>query len=149
MRFTDYLWPAGIIAELSATEKQAVLAELASPVLARNPALAGDEVLRVLQDREMLGSTAVGHGIAIPHGKLRGLDRMLLTFGRSGAGIAFDAPDGGNCHLFFMVLAPESAAGQHLGLLGLIARLGRDSDFRACIMRAANRAELWDIFSAV
>ncbi len=149
MRLADYLWRDGVIADLAATEKYAVLPELASPALILNPALGADRVLTVLRDREQLGSTAVGDGLAIPHGKLPGLDRMILTFGRSGKGIDFGAPDGKPCHLFFMVLAADGAAGQHLGLLGLIARLGRDAAFRTCVMQAEGAAEIWSILAAV
>ena len=148
MHLADYLWPDGIIVELAATEKQAVLAELAAPALRHCPMLHADNTMAVLWDREQLGSTAVGNGIAIPHGKLHGLDRMLLTFGRSSAGIDFDAPDRKPCHLFFMVLAAEGAAGQHLGLLGLIARLGKDDVFRSCVMQAMTQTELWNILAA-
>jgi PTS system nitrogen regulatory IIA component len=149
MRLAEYLWQDGIIAELAATEKNAVLSELVTPAVRRNSALDAARVLAVLRDREGLGSTAVGNGIAIPHGKLDDLDRMVLTFGRSGRGIDFNAPDGKPCHLFFMVLAADGAAGRHLGLLGHIARLGRDDTFRTCVMQAKSKTELWDILTAV
>ncbi len=138
-----------MIAELAAAKKDAVLSELIAPALRQNSALDAAKVLEVLRDREQLGSTAVGNGIAIPHGKLRDLDRMILTFGRSEGGIDFGAPDGKPCHLFFMVLAADGAAGQHLGMLGLIARLGRDDAFRTCVMQASNKTELWNILAAV
>ena len=135
------------MAELAARNKDQVLRELAS--LAKTRGLDEAMVYAVLLDREKLGSTAVGEGIAIPHGKMPGLDSMLLAFARSSAGVDFNAPDGKNCRLFFMVLAPDGAAGQHLGMLGAIARLAKDPTFTSRLLQAQNAAELVDFLSAV
>lgn len=147
MRLSDHLRRGCIIAELAATDKQAVLAELAAK--AAEAGLDRQAVENVLLDRERLGSTAVGEGIAIPHGKLPGLPDMVLVFARSSRGVAFGAPDNKPCRLFFMVLAPEGAAGQHLGMLGAIARLAKDSTFTTRLLQAKTMEELADFLSAV
>lgn len=146
MRLSDYVRRDRVIAELAARDKPQALTELAAK--AAGSGLDADVVNAVLLERERLGSTAVGGGIAIPHGKMSGLPDMVLVFARSGQGIDFGAPDGKPCHLFFTVLAPEGAAGKHLGLLGAIARLGRDGDFTSRLMQAKTLDELADFLSA-
>lgn len=146
MRLSEYVRRDRVIAELAATDKPRALTELAA--MAAGSSLDAGAVNAVLLDRERLGTTAVGGGIAIPHGKMPGLTDMVLVFARSGKGIDFGAPDGKPCHLFFTVLAPEGAAGKHLGLLGAIARLSKDSDFTARLMQAQTADELADFLSA-
>lgn len=140
MRLSDYLCPACTIADMAAKTKEEALLELAGSATRAN--LDKDRVLAVLLERERLGSTAVGNGIAIPHGKMPVQDTMILTFARSLSGVGFDAPDGLPCRLFFMVLAPEGVVGQHLGLLGSIARLTRDSSFTARLLQANTALDL-------
>lgn len=140
MQISDYLCPACIIADLKGRTKEEVLRELADS--AAHAHVDKDAAYAALLERERLGTTAVGNGYAIPHGKMAGLDTMVLVFARSVPGVAFDAPDGRPCHLFFMVLAPEGAAGQHLGLLGSIARLGKDAVFTGRLMQAKTAEEL-------
>ena len=140
MRLYEFLYPACTLSDMTARTKDEAILELAGAA-----AIAGldkDKVYSVLLEREGLGSTAVGSGYAIPHGKMPGLENMILIFARSVAGIDFNAPDGKICHLFFMVLAPEDAAGQHLGLLGSIARLAKDATFKNRLMHAKNAEEL-------
>lgn len=140
MRLSDYLCSECTIANLAARNKAQALAELAGAIAAAG--LDRNTVEAVLLERERMGSTAVGAGYAIPHGKVPALEKMLLVFARSVAGIDFSAPDGRKCHYFFVVLAPEGAAGQHLGLLGAIARLARDAAFTSRLRQAQNAAEL-------
>lgn len=147
MRLSEHLCRDCVVAELAARNKEQVLRELAAK--AATVGLDENAVLGVLLDRERLGSTAVGEGIAIPHGKLSGLNKMALFFARSSIGVDFDAPDKKPCRLFFMVLAPEEAAGQHLGMLGAIVRLGKDGDFAYRLLQAKDNAELISFLSAV
>ena len=140
MHLSDYLCGECTVANLTARDKAQALAELAGAAAAAG--LDRKTVESVLLDRERMGSTAVGAGYAIPHGKIPGLERMLLIFARSVDGVDFAAPDGKKCHFFFMVLAPDGAAGQHLGLLGTIARLARDTAFTSRLRQAKNAAEL-------
>ena len=147
MYLSEYLCHDCVIAELTARNKDQVLRELAS--VAKRRGLNEDLVYAVLLEREKLGTTAVGGGIAIPHGKMAGIDSMLLFFARSTQGVDFDAADKRPCHFFFAVLAPEGAAGQHLGMLGAIARRVRDAAFITRLTQAQNAEELADFLSAV
>jgi len=140
MHISEYLCPACTIADLKARTKEEVLLELADA--ATRAHVDKDTAHAALLERERLGTTAVGSGYAIPHGKIAGLETMTLVFARSIHGVNFDAPDGRPCHLFFMVLAPEGAAGLHLGLLGSIARLAKDAVFTSRLMQAKTAEEL-------
>ena len=147
MRLSDSMCDTCILDSLTAETRDAVLEELAAATA--HAGILPDDVLRVLRKRERLGSTAVGMGVAIPHGTMSGLKRAILVFGRSQRGITCDAPDNKPCHLFFMVLAPEGAAGRQLAILGNIARLAKDETFRNSLMQAKNINELRTLFAAV
>ncbi|HQC23908.1 MAG TPA: PTS sugar transporter subunit IIA, partial [Syntrophales bacterium] len=97
----------------------------------------------VLLEREKLGSTGIGDGIAIPHGKLKGLERLVISFGRSRQGVDFDAIDGKPVHIFFLLMAPESSTGQHLKALAKISRMLKDPGFRSDLMAAENAEEIY------
>jgi PTS system nitrogen regulatory IIA component len=94
-------------------------------------------------ERERLGSTGIGGGIAIPHGKLGALKSLLMAFGRSRKGVEFDAMDGKPTHLFFLLLAPEDSTGAHLKMLARISRSLKNSVFRERLMTAADGRELY------
>ncbi|OPY10389.1 MAG: PTS system fructose-specific EIIABC component [Syntrophaceae bacterium PtaB.Bin038] len=143
MQITDMLDKNYIIEELKATSKRAVLAEL-SEILSRDQkGLAPGAMVEVLLEREKLGSTGIGDGIAIPHGKLKGLDRLMISFGRSRQGIDFDAIDGKPVHIFFLLMAPESSTGQHLKALAKISRMLKDPEFRNGLLEAKSAEEMY------
>ncbi|SNB46420.1 PTS sugar transporter subunit IIA [Geobacter sp. DSM 9736] len=134
-----------VIAELAAGTKYEVLEELALRAVERHPGVDKTELLRVLQDRERLGSTGIGDGIAVPHGKLRHAREVLSVFGRSRSGIDFNALDGRKVHLFFLLVAPEEAVGIHLKMLARISRLLKDSTVRGRLLEAKDEASLFSI----
>ena len=101
--------------------------------------------MKILMEREKLGSTGVGESIAIPHGKIHGLDDLHISFGRSRKGVAFDALDGKPVHLFFLLMAPDHSSGQHLKALAKISRMLKDIDFRKKLMNAKSRDDLYDV----
>jgi len=142
MRILDSLKEGAIVAELNATDKKGVLSELTAS-LADASGLKQEELLRVLLERERLGSTGIGGGIAIPHGKLKPLQSMLMGFGRSRKGVDFDAMDGKPTHLFFLLLAPENSTGGHLKMLARISRLLKNTVFKERLMNAADWRELY------
>lgn len=144
MRLGEFLDRGRILPDLAARDKPGALAELAAP-LAQVPGVDADAALRVLLERERLGSTAIGQGVAIPHGKLPGLDDVLLCVGRSRQGVDFGAQDLLPCRIFFLVLAPEQTAGLHLRMLAHISRLLRDSEFRRAFLEASGDEELWNL----
>lgn len=146
MRILDTLKEEAIIPELSATDKRGVLENLTDPV-AKASGVSQEEIVRVLLERERLGSTGIGGGIAIPHGKLKSLESLLVGFGRSLKGVEFEAIDGKPAHLFFLLLAPENSTGAHLQMLARISRLLKDSTFKQRLMTAADRHELFMVIA--
>jgi PTS system nitrogen regulatory IIA component len=127
MPLTDLLTPQAVMPALKVNSKKQALQELA----ARAAALCGRsdrEVLDVLAQRERLGSTGIGNGIAIPHGKLPKLERLFGVFARLDRPIDFEALDGQPVDLLFLLLAPEAAGADHLKALARVARLLRDPE---------------------
>lgn len=126
MRILDFLRSEGIICPLEADSKEEVLAELVEPILSENPKLDRARLLKTLTDRENLGSTGIGGGVAIPHGKFEGLDRLVGSFGKSPKGIDFNSMDNKPAHLFFLLVAPKNSAADHLKALARVSRLLKD-----------------------
>jgi PTS system nitrogen regulatory IIA component len=145
MKIADLLNPAAIAADLKATEKNEVLSELTEAILKVEPGLNRDEVLRVLQERERLGSTGIGDAVAIPHGKLRDLNKLLISFGRSRQGVDFDSMDGKPAHLFFLLIAPEESVGVHLKTLARISKLLKSPAVRRRLLEAGSGEDLFNI----
>lgn len=131
------IWP-----ELMARTKLEAIRELSDNIASQVDTLDGSTIASILMERERLGSTGIQDGIAIPHGKVPGLEDIVVACGRSSAGIDFDAHDGGPTHLFFVLLAPEDAAGQHLKVLAKLSRLLKEADFRARLMKAKSAEEM-------
>jgi PTS system nitrogen regulatory IIA component len=145
---TDLLRACQILPNLTARSKKAVLEELSSPALAIVPGLCLSLLMNVLQERERLGSTGIGDGVAIPHGKLAVLEQLILVFGRSRDGIDFDSLDGRPAHLFFLVLAPGNSAGMHLKALARISRLLKSQSVRNELMQALDARQILNIIKA-
>lgn len=127
MPLADLLAPNAVFPMLRASSKKQALQELASQAAA----LTGREqreIFETLLQRERLGSTGVGNGIAIPHGKLGGLDKLFGMFARLEKPIDFEALDGAPVDLVFLLLAPEAAGADHLKALARVARMLRDPD---------------------
>ena len=148
MIIADILPREAVLPDLQADNRDAALAELVAPLVALHPGLVTFDVVRSLCERENIGSTAIGEGVAIPHGKAPGLTSVALVVGRSREGIVFGAPDEAPCHIFFLILAPEHGAGQHLRLLAQIARRAKDPVFRTKVLLAENREQLWRTLTA-
>jgi nitrogen PTS system EIIA component len=145
MKITDILTEDMVIPELRGGSKVDVIVELAGIVAARHPEIDHGRLVTALEDREKLNSTALGEGvaIAIPHGKLPGLRRVLAAFGRSRAGVDFQSLDGKPTHLFFLLVAPEDSAGAHLKALARISRLLKDDSFRQRLMHASDGPDIY------
>jgi PTS system nitrogen regulatory IIA component len=147
VKIAEMLDPVAIVAELQGTGKKDVLAELTEALTTANPALNRDEVIRVLLERERLGSTGIGDGVAIPHGKLKQLDRQLIAFGLSRHGVDFDAMDGKPARLFFLLIAPEDSVGVHLKTLARISKLLKAPLVRERLQSAADRQQIHRIIA--
>ena len=149
MHLADFLSPDQIVAGLVSRNKAEVLDELAAPLVEKHEFLDRSEVNNVLVSRENLGTTGIGDGVAIPHGKIAGLDNILISAGLSREGVDFSALDHKPVHIFFLVLAPEKSAGKHLKILAFISRLLQDPDFKDCFINAQSREELWKLINRV
>ncbi len=145
MKITDYLAPELVVAELEAETKDEVLQSLAGRVASVRSELDETEILKVIKDREALGSTGIGNGIAIPHGKLSGLENVVVLFARSRKGVEFAAVDGQPVKLIFLLLAPENAAGTHLKLLARISRMLKGEDFCHKLLELDTADELYAV----
>ena len=147
MKITDFLTLDRVIADLSGKEKSEVLEEIANQLADIPAGLDPVQVLRVLQDREKISTTAIGEGVAIPHGKLPTVEKIWGLFARSLPGVDFASLDGEPTHLFFTLIAPQDAAADHLKALARISRLLKDSDLRQRLLAAANSQDLYDIIA--
>ncbi len=143
MKLIDILSKDRIVPGLASPDKKGVIQELVNvlPVEGVSPA----RLVQVLLEREKLGSTGIGDGVAIPHGKLREVNEMIASFGRSIKGLNFDSLDGKPTHLFFLLVAPENSAGIHLKALARISRLFKDPQFRHTLMNARDQEEIFRI----
>lgn len=147
MKIVDHLKEEWLNADLAGTDKRSILEELCVSLVKPCGAGSPDELAEILLEREKMGSTGIGGGMAIPHGRLKRLRHFYITFGRSLKGVDFDSIDQKPCQLFFLVLAPENSAAENLNLLGRIARLGKDPSFKKRLMGAKNREELFQVIS--
>jgi PTS system nitrogen regulatory IIA component len=145
MRLSEILKPECIIPDLKAHDKKGVLEELAQVITECEPSLSKGALLQVLLERERLGSTGIGDGIALPHGKLKELDHLCISFGRSVGGLDFDSIDEKPVYVFFLLLAPENSAGVHLKALAKISRMLKDGDFRRRLMNVKSGQEIYDM----
>ena len=144
MKILDVLKKKAIIVDLKAKDKKGVLEELVIPV-ASIANMNRDDLTRVLLDRERLGSTGIGGGIGIPHGKMKGLDSLILGFGLSKKGIAFESIDGRPTYIFFLLITPENSTGLHLKVLARISRILKNDLFKEKLMGSSDVDEIYNI----
>jgi len=144
MRISALLNSETITCGLMSQDKEGVIAELAES-LAKISGMAVEELIRVLMDRERMGSTGIGSGIGIPHGKSKELSEPMMAFGLSRKGIDFESLDKKPAHIFFMLLTPENAPNIHLKLLAGIAKILRNEPFRQRLMMAKTPDEVISI----
>ena len=145
MKITDFLDKRGIKLGLEATEKEDALKELVE-VLATVKDI-GDKksIVRALIERENLGSTGIGQGIAIPHGKTDRVDSLVAILGVSYKGVNFEALDGEPVYIFFLLVAPKETSGPHLKALAQISRILRDSYFCELMKRSKTVNEIYEL----
>lgn len=142
MKIVDFLNEKCIEINLKARTKKEVLEELVELLVKAGEIEDKEEMVKVLLERERLGSTGIGEGIAIPHGKTKAVKKLVAAFGRSPSGIEFDSLDGKPAHIFFLLVAPHDSAGPHLKALARISRLLKDQDFREELMKIPAREAL-------
>ena len=146
MKIMDILVRDAVILNLGVRSKREVLAEMAAALAKVEPQIESDRLLEVLEEREALQSTGIGEGVAIPHGKLAGLDRLVASFARSTEGVDFDSIDSQPTHHFFLLVVPDHSGGQYLKALARISRFFRDTSFRQMLSDAES---LEDVVRAI
>jgi nitrogen PTS system EIIA component len=145
MKITEILSADMVVPELGGSTKAQVLRELARPLANKYHDLDLNVISAVLAERERLGSTAIGDGIAIPHGKMPGVMQIVGIFGRHRNGVDFESLDGKSTHLFFVLIAPEDSTSQHLKALARVSRLFKDASFRERLLIAKDAEELFHL----
>ena len=143
MKLSEILDEDYIIPDLKARDKRGVLEELTEPIVDHEPSLDKSTLVKILLERERLGSTGIGDGVAIPHGKSAGIRQPMISFGRSLQGLDFESMDGQPAFLFFLLVAPENSASIHLKALAKIAKILKNSSFRRVLMEASTRQEIY------
>lgn len=145
MKIVDYINESLIISDLACSDKNTVLKKFSDCVSQQFPKITVDEVFTILKEREDLGSTGIGDGIAIPHGKTKKIGTLIVAFARSHEGISFDAIDEQPVKFLFLLLAPEDSAGLHLKALAKISRMLKDPEFRKRLADAKDATELFQL----
>ena len=143
MKLSEILEEVNIIPDLKARDKKGVLEELTEALVSHEPSLDKGSLVKVLLERERLGSTGIGDGVAIPHGKFDAVNHPIISFGRSRQGLDFESVDGQPAFLFFLLVAPENSANIHLKALARIAKILKNSSFRKVLMEVPTRNELY------
>ncbi|MDL2306668.1 PTS sugar transporter subunit IIA [Desulfovibrio sp. OttesenSCG-928-C06] len=149
MALADFLKNGGIIADMGASSKQEALIELVDALNCGCPGLDRGSVMQVLLQREALGSTGLGDGVAIPHGKDASVLETRVVIGRSIKGCDFAAVDGKACHIFCLIVAPQDPSSGIFGVLGHAARIFRSAEFRKRFMEAGDAEEIRRILNSV
>lgn len=145
MKIVDLIKREMVVPELRATDKRGILEELAAYMAGRHPRIERALLSRVLIEREQLASTAIGEGVAIPHGKLSTVGEIVACLGRAVKGVEFDSMDGQPTYLFFVLVAPESSTGAHLKALARISRVFKDPEFRRRLLAAPDGESMFNV----
>ncbi len=144
MKILDVLQKEAILDDLKASDKKGVLEELVEPI-ARISGISHDNLVKVLMERERLGSTGIGGGIGFPHGKLMALKSLILGFGLSRKGVDFESLDSQPTHIFFLLFTPENSTDLHLKLLAQISRILRSETFKEKLLNAVDVDDIYSI----
>lgn len=147
MKVGDFLDSRAIIVDLKATNKKEVLEELVEALVSIYHELNREQMVHALLEREKLGSTGIGDGVAIPHGKLDGLNQLISCFGKSEKGVEFQSMDKKLAHLFFLLFAPGNSARVHLKALARISRLLKRPSFRKELLQARSKEQIFRILT--
>lgn len=144
MKILDFLPREAIIDDLHSRDKKGILEELVAPV-AKSAQTSHENLVRVLMEREQLGSTGIGGGIGIPHGKSKELEGLVIGFGRSRKGVDFESMDSKPTYIFFLIITPDNSTSLHLKVLARISRLLKSEAFKEGLLNAADSDEIYDI----
>jgi PTS system nitrogen regulatory IIA component len=149
MKITDFLSKKAILMDIKATKKEGVIKELVDVLVGAGDIDKDDRarLIEALMARELLGSTAIGQGVAIPHAKTEDVKKLVTAFGLSKKGVNFDSLDGEPAYIFFLLVAPLDSAGPHLKALARISRLLKDKYFRDNLRACADEKAIIEIIT--
>jgi nitrogen PTS system EIIA component len=147
MRMTDFVVREAIVPELTATTKEGVIREMVGSLANTNHLKAAEteEIVRAVLKRELLGSTGIGRGVAIPHTKHNSVERLIGTVALSRPGVSFESLDGEPVHVFVLLISPQDRPGDHLRALENVSRSLRDDGFVRSLRQATTREAIWDL----
>jgi len=147
MRISDFVVREAIIPELTAASKEAVIREMVESLRQAGQFRGTDteDIVRAILKRELLGSTGIGRGVAIPHTKHASVDRLVGTIAVSSKGVNFDSLDGEPVHVFVLLISPQDRPGDHLRALENVSRCLREDNFVRGLRQASNRESLWTL----
>ncbi len=145
MKIMDFLDKKAIKLDMDSSEKEDALKELVDVLVEAHDMGDKKSIVKALIERESLGSTGIGQGIAIPHGKTDRASELVAVLGISQKGVNFEALDGEPVYIFFLLVAPKDTAGPHLKALAQISRLLRDSYFCELLKRCKTADEVYDL----
>ncbi len=143
MKLSQFLNKDSIIADLKAKDKSGVIDELALTI-SKTTGISPKKIAEILLEREQLGSTGIGGGIAIPHGKLNLAQSIIIGFGLSRKGIEYDSLDNKPVHIFFLLLTSENSTGGHLKVLAQISKLLKMEEFKKGLLAAQSIDDIYD-----
>ena len=145
MKLLDYLDPSHIALKLGGVNKEEVLSALVKVMADQGTIARPGPLFDSLMEREELGSTGIGHGVAIPHGRSKELTQPVVVFGRTETEVNFESIDGKAARIFFLLVAPENGENEHLHLLAKIARLMRDAVIREQLLALQTTSEVLEL----
>src|SRR5438132_1013294 len=149
MRMSDFVVREAIIPELKATTKEGVIREMVESLRATNPFKTNDpeDIVKAVLKRELLGSTGIGRGVAIPHTKHAGVEKLVGTVAVSRLGVNFDSVDGELVYVFILLISPQDRPGDHLRALENVARSMRDDGFVRSLRQASTVDAIWNLLA--
>jgi mannitol/fructose-specific phosphotransferase system IIA component (Ntr-type) len=147
MRMSDFVVREAIVPDLKATTKEAVIREMVESLRTAGYFKGGEpeDIVKAILKRELLGSTGIGRGVAIPHTKHNSVDRLIGTVALSKVGVAFESLDGEPVHVFVLLISPQDRPGDHLRALENVSRSLRDDGFVRSLRQASNRETIWGL----
>jgi mannitol/fructose-specific phosphotransferase system IIA component (Ntr-type) len=147
MRMSDFVVREAIVPELTANTKEGVIREMVNSLRSNGYFKGGEpeDIVKAILKRELLGSTGIGRGVAIPHTKHTSVDRLIGTVALSKAGVSFDSLDGEPVFVFFLLVSPQDRPGDHLRALENVSRCLRDDGFVRSLRQATTREAIWEL----
>src|SRR6266404_8097489 len=145
MRMSNFVVREAIVPELTATTKEGVIREMVESLASAGyfKGTETEDIVRAILKRELLGSTGIGRGVAIPHTKHNSVERLIGTVALSKGGVAFDSLDGEPVHVFVLLISPQDRPGDHLRALENVSRSLRDDGFVKALRQAQTRDAVW------